>query len=771
MNGASGPVDRIRRSYAAKLALALLAVVGLTVGFGAVVHVQTAEELRDDVEEELTTTAEVRSSDLDTWLSAVRKQTRLTAAHPVFEGRDRGAIRSHLTGLVDSGTVPDGVVAVHYYDVESGRILTSSDERLVGASPREMGAPFAQPSVDLTAGDGAYVTSPFRVPAVDFPVVAVVAPVPDDPDRAVIYMVDFAQRTESFTAAADGGKTVVLDSEGRLIAHPDEDRISTRYEGGASLAGTTGVTESDGTVRAAAPMESVDWTVLVTVPRENAFALGRQVTSQILGLILLTVVSLALVGVTVGSNTVISLRELSSKATTMADGDLSVSMETDRRDELGTLYRSFDGMRDSLRTTIEETRATNDHIEAKAGEYGSVMRTVADGDLTRRVDAESENDAMAEIGASFNEMLDELEATLAEVKQFAAHVSAASEEVDESADEVIQAGAEVTESVAEISDGTARQSDRLQEVAGEMNTLSASAEEIAATVESAAERSQETAATGAEGRSAAEEALREMDAVERETAQTREELEALDREMDAIGEIVEVITNVAKQTNLLALNASIEAARTGDEGNGFAVVADEIKSLAEETQTSATEIEARIEEIQSRTAATVDGMQDATARLSAGVETVEEAIDALERVVEGVEAVDSSVREINDATDAQATSASSATEMVDEVASIGEQTSAEAERVAAAAEEQTAELTAVSEAAEDLAVRATSLQEVLGAFDVSDDAAAGRAGAGDATGADRGTAAVADGGSGDRDGDGDRFTWSNAADDAGGAGR
>ena len=48
---------------------------------------------------------------------------------------------------------------------------------------------------------------------------------------------------------------------------------------------------------AGAGMQTLDWTVLVRADRASAFALGSQITSSILGLILLALVSLSFVGV------------------------------------------------------------------------------------------------------------------------------------------------------------------------------------------------------------------------------------------------------------------------------------------------------------------------------------------------------------------------------------------------------------------------------------------------------------------------------------------
>ncbi|WP_435176037.1 methyl-accepting chemotaxis protein [Halorussus sp. AFM4] len=751
MNGSPGSripsLGRIRRSYAAKLAIALLAVIAITVAFGTLVHFRTAETVQADAQQDLTTLSKAQANELDRWLSNVERQARTTSEHPALASGDPDRIREHLSGLVEDGQVPRGVVAVHYLDTERMTFVTSSSSGMVGVSPREQGAPFATDPPSFDGPEDTYVTRPFTVSVADFPVVAVISPVPDRPNRAVVYMVNIRKQVAALEQSVDGGYTAVVDGNGLFVAHPNTTMIGQQHHGGADnpavkrgTAGESGFMEMGGNqLMAYAPMESADWVVMVHAPKSNAYALRSQVTSNVLGLILMAVISLALIGVTVGSNTVISLRQLSAKADEMADGSLDVDLETKRVDEIGTLYASFGDMRDSLRRRIreseqareeaetakeraeaakQEAEAMTRHLEQKAEHYQNVMVACAEGDLTERVDSESRSDAMTAIGRAFNDMMGEIEQTVANVKEFADHVSAAATEVDGSADEVMSASADVNEAVQEISEGAHRQTENLQEVSGEMNNLSASAEQVASTVDSLAETSQRAAEAGEDGRGAAEEAIAEMDAVEEETEHTVEQIEALEAEMAAIGDIVEVITEIAEQTNLLALNASIEAARTGQDGDGFAVVAEEIKSLAEDSKESAAEIEQRIERIQAQTADTVEGMQATSQRISTGVETVEEAIDALERIVDHVEETNGSIQEINDATENQAESTQTVVDMLGEVASISEQTANEADGVAAAAEQQTTTMQRVGANATDLADRAAELRELLEDFEV-----------------------------------------------------
>ena len=84
----------------------------------------------------------------------------------------------------------------------------------------------------------------------------------------------------------------------------------------------------------------------------------------------------------------------------------------------------------------------------------------------------------------------------------------------------------------------------------------------------------------------------------------------LDRSAAEIGEVVKLITSIARQTNLLALNATIEAARAGAAGRGFTVVATEVKQLAQETARATDDIARRVQAIQSGTSAALAAIEE-----------------------------------------------------------------------------------------------------------------------------------------------------------------
>jgi len=147
-----------------------------------------------------------------------------------------------------------------------------------------------------------------------------------------------------------------------------------------------------------------------------------------------------------------------------------------------------------------EVERLNRRLETTADDYSATMDRAADGDLTVRLDADSESEAMEQIGAGFNEMMDEIEATMGEIQSFAGEVSAASEKTVAGVDTAEARSEDVSRSVTEIAEGADDQREMLERVSGEMNTLSATIEEVASSTETVADAAQETASIADEGR-------------------------------------------------------------------------------------------------------------------------------------------------------------------------------------------------------------------------------------------------------------------------------
>ncbi|WBU32293.1 methyl-accepting chemotaxis protein [Rhodopseudomonas palustris] len=85
----------------------------------------------------------------------------------------------------------------------------------------------------------------------------------------------------------------------------------------------------------------------------------------------------------------------------------------------------------------------------------------------------------------------------------------------------------------------------------------------------------------------------------------------------AIGNVVNLISQIARQTTLLALNSTIEAARAGAAGRGFAVVATEVKALAVQTQEATEEIKRKIDALQRDASSSADAVHRITSAISA----------------------------------------------------------------------------------------------------------------------------------------------------------
>ncbi|NYT61964.1 HAMP domain-containing protein [Alcaligenaceae bacterium] len=244
-------------------------------------------------------------------------------------------------------------------------------------------------------------------------------------------------------------------------------------------------------------------------------------------------------------------------------------------------------------------------------EVGIYFDHIASGDLTQRIDTESENE-IGMLYVALKRMQDSLGRIVGTVRHGMSEINAGSQHI-----------------VA----GNTDLSSRTEQQAAALQQTAASMEQLASTVKQNADNARQANQLAA---SASDVAQRGGQAVG-EVVNTMQEISASSNKMS---EIVNVIDSIAFQTNILALNAAVEAARAGEQGKGFAVVASEVRALAQRSAQAAREIKGLIE--------------DSVKKVTEGSTQVERAGATMHEIVSSVARVTDIMGEISAATTEQA---------------------------------------------------------------------------------------------------------------------
>ena len=316
----------------------------------------------------------------------------------------------------------------------------------------------------------------------------------------------------------------------------------------------------------------------------------------------------------------------------VAEGNFDVKVSYDRQDEIGDLAAAIQSVMQHVREIISDLSDKLSEL-AKGNFRVSLENT------------EQYPGAYRPLLNSLQEISNDLNKTMVEIKTSAREVNAGAEQVSSGAQGLSQGATEQASSI----------------------------EELSATVNDISEHIKKTAENTRLANVEAQNAGKEVSNSDKQMQQMKAAMENINEKSGEISKIIKTIDDIAFQTNILALNAAIEAARAGVAGKGFAVVADEVGNLAQKSANAAKDTTMLIEE-------TLQAVEQGTVLADSTAES-------LQRVVTGAGKVTDLVNQIAEASVEQSRAVEQVSVGIDQISSVVQSNTATAEESAAASEE------------------------------------------------------------------------------------
>lgn len=398
------------------------------------------------------------------------------------------------------------------------------------------------------------------------------------------------------------------------------------------------------------------YTLIGMLPQSELTAAAQSIVLTTVIIILIAVIIAFLIGYFMANSMSRTINRIINASGRAASGDLTVTLQSRRKDELGILTRGINSMIQNMRGLIEQTINVSEKVTNSAGTVSATS----------------------------------------------SQVSAVSQEI--------------SRAIQDISQGASAQAADAEHGVEKISVLAENINYVTDNVKSIDLLTHDTMNMTQNGITSVE----DLDIKASRTASISREIvgdiKELDVQSKSIGKIVKVISSIADQTNLLALNAAIEAARAGDAGKGFAVVADEVRKLAEQSMDSAHEIANIIKSTQDQTAKTVEKASMTESILTSQNEAVLNTTSIFKTIKASMEKLSEQVEQIMSRVTEMEENKTHAINSIQNISAVSQETAASSEEVTASTEEQLSSIEELSRFADELQSASEELQKSISKF-------------------------------------------------------
>ncbi|WP_179232673.1 methyl-accepting chemotaxis protein [Paenibacillus rigui] len=344
-----------------------------------------------------------------------------------------------------------------------------------------------------------------------------------------------------------------------------------------------------------------------------------------------------------------------------------------------------------------------------------VALNISKGDFSQKVVVQTD-DALGELGTSFNKMMEKLREILRDTGSMSKHVFDSSrdiyfknenlktvlDQVAVSSNELAAGASQISEEISDISIAT-------KDIEEKVNTFNESTQQMNT-------RSGQMIALVEKGLQAVETQSHGMKRNVEATSNVSQTIDRLAEQAGGISQITRTISDIAEQTNLLSLNASIEAARAGEHGKGFAVVAQEVRKLAEESTTSTKEVFQLVRSIE-------EGIRQALTHIATNEQIVHTQTQLIEEteaifadIVNSVKFISEQIASFARESELMLGSAQRISATMESISAITEQSAAGTQEVSASMNEQINSVQAIVQQSEEMIKLVTQLQQTIQVF-------------------------------------------------------